>query len=98
MGYRIVYASSRNHKCKQKTISSRFWFFTAGFFTLFVLVLPYIWPEGAGFLKDMIFLGDIDALQCGYEAFLSALDSGQSVGEGLVVFCEQIILAGNLGA
>ena len=98
MGYQIVYARGRGNKGQQKSSSSRLWLYTAGFFLAFIALLPYVWPEGADFLKHMIFPGDLDALQRGYEAFLSALESGQSVGEGLVVFCEQVISAGNLGA
>ena len=98
MGYQIVYDQGRNQKSQEKAVSSRLWIYTVVFLAIFVVMLPYVWSEGADFLRDMIFHGDVEALQNGYEAFLSALDSGQSVGEGLVVFCEQVIAAGNLGA
>lgn len=98
MGYEIVYDPVRNKKAPGKEFCPRLWMMSTVFFFLFCCMLPFVWQEGAAFLKRMILPVDLDVFQQGWEGFLSALNTGEGFRRGLEVFCEQVIAAGYLGA
>ena len=97
MGYEIRYSPQVQHSGQRRSSFSRVWFLSAGFFLTFALVMPYLWPEGAEFLRRMIFPGDQQILGQAVEAMMAALNEGEGFATGLVVFCEQVISAGQLG-
>lgn len=86
MGYRIVYG-----KQEKKIISPK----KIGLIISAILVFAMLlWPSGRNAVRNLILPGDADVTAAALQKLVSELGEGQSIGEAVTVFCQQIIAGG----
>lgn len=91
MAYRIVYGTDKPPKEKSDFSWLQFQVITAVFLLLFTLSVRQLWPEGTQKLREILLPDTQSVTQSAFETLAENLASGESIGEAVTVFCQEIL-------
>lgn len=91
MAYRIVYGADMQKKHKSEFNFLQFQVMTAVFLLLFTLGVRQFWPEGTQKLREVLLPDTQNETQSAFETLAENLASGESIGDAVTVFCQEIL-------
>lgn len=91
MAYRIVYGTDKPQKEKSDFSWLQFQVITSVFLLLFTIGVRQLWPEGTQKLREILLPDTQSETRSAFEVLAENLASGESIGDAVTVFCQEIL-------
>lgn len=96
MGYCIKYGAGKGGTSAVPSNSRRLWAMTGAFFLLFLILTHVFWPSGVETMRGILLPGDPAAVEAAFTRMSDSLEQGDSLGEAVTAFCQEIVIRGEV--